>query len=104
MLSAEGRRKAMEVIERHQPKIIHMAPVCGPWSHMQNINPNPSDTYEKRKKYLPMVEFCARVALYQTEHGRYFIIENPASLKIWYTKCFQRLLMKQAVTYGVHLA
>ena len=47
-----------------------------------------------------MVEFCVRVALYQIEHGRYFIIENPASSKIWYTKCFQRLLMKQAVTYG----
>ena len=60
----------MEVIERQQPKIIHMAPVCGPWSQMQNIN-DPSDTYQKRKKYLPMVEFCARVALYQIEHGRY---------------------------------
>ena len=42
LLSAEGRRKAMEVIERQQPKIIHMAPVCGPWSQMQNINPNPT--------------------------------------------------------------
>ena len=49
LLTAEGRRKAMEVIERQQPKIIHMAPVCGPWSHMQNIN-DPSDTYKKRKK------------------------------------------------------
>ena len=47
-----------------------------------------------------MVEFCARVALYQIEHGRYFIIENPATSKIWFTKCFQRLLMKHAVTYG----
>jgi len=66
---------------------------------MQNIN-DPSDTYQKRKKYLPMVEFCARVALYQIEHGRYLIIENPATSKIWFTKCFQRLLMKHAVTYG----
>ena len=62
LLTAEGWRKAMEVIERQQPKIIHMAPVCGPWNQMQNIN-DPSDTYQKRKKYLPMVEFCARVAL-----------------------------------------
>ena len=99
LLTAEGRRKAMEVIERQQPKIIHMAPVCGPWSQMQNIN-DPSDTYQKRKKYLPMVEFCVRVALYQIEHGRCFIIENPATSKIWFTKCFQRLLMKHAVTYG----
>ena len=47
-----------------------------------------------------MVEFCARVALYQIEHGRYFIIENPWTSKIWFTKCFQRLLLKHAVTYG----
>ena len=47
-----------------------------------------------------MVEFCARVALYQIEHGRFFIIENPATSKIWFTKHFQRLLTKHAVTYG----
>jgi hypothetical protein len=28
----------MEVIERQQPKITHMAPVCGPWSQLQNLN------------------------------------------------------------------
>ena len=43
-----------------------MAPVCGPWSQLQNMN-DFADTYRKRKKYLPMVEFCAQVALYQIE-------------------------------------
>ena len=99
LLTADGRRKAMEVIEQQQPKIIHLAPVCGPWSQMQNIN-DPAEVAMKRRKYLPMVEFCAKVALYQIEHGRFFIIENPATSKIWFTKCFQRLLMKHAVTYG----
>ena len=98
LLTAEGWRKAMEVIEQ-QPKIIHMAPVCGPWGQLQNIH-DPADTCQRRKKYLPMVECCARVALYQIEHGRYFIIENPAASKIWFAKCFQRLLTKHAVTYG----
>ena len=58
------------------------------------------DIYQKWKKYRPMVEFCARVALFQIENGRYFMIENPASSKIWFTKCFQRLLTKHAVTHG----
>ena len=98
LLTAEGRRKGMEVIERQQPKIIHMAPVCGPWSQLQNIN-GPADTYQTRERYLPMVECCARAALFQIEHGRYFIIDNPATSKIWFTKCFQRLLTKHAVTY-----
>eukprot|EP00435_Cladocopium_sp_Y103_P076085 s7_g76.t1 len=99
LLTADGRRRAMEVIERQQPKIIHMAPVRGPWSQMQSKN-DPAHTWYKRKKYLPMVEFCAKVALYQLEHGRFFIIENPATSKIWYTKHFQRLLMKHGVTWG----
>ena len=47
-----------------------------------------------------MVEFCARVAMVQIEHGRYFSIENQASSKIWFTKCFQRLPTKHAATYG----
>ena len=38
--------------------------------------------------------------MYQIEHRIFFIIENPATSKIWFTKCFQRLLMKHAVTYG----
>ena len=81
----------MEVIERQQPNIIHMAPVCGPWSQMPNSNPNPSDTYEKRKKYLPMVECSCRFVSDRT--WPVFIIENPASSKIWYTKCFEHLLI-----------
>jgi len=88
----------MEVIEQ-QPKIItwHLfvdhGVNCKTFMILQIL-------VKKRKKYLPMVEFCARVALYQIEHGRYFIIENPATSKIWFTKCFQRLLTKHAVTYG----
>eukprot|EP00435_Cladocopium_sp_Y103_P036238 s108_g9.t1 len=59
LLTADGRRRATEVIERQQPKFIHTAPARGPWSQMQNIN-DPADTWYKRKKYLPMVEFCAK--------------------------------------------
>ena len=77
LLSAEEWRKAMEVIERQQPKIVHTAPVRRPWSQMQNIHPNPSGTYQRRRKYLPMVDFCALVVQCRIEHGRYFFIDNP---------------------------
>ena len=63
LLTAEARRKAMEVIERQQPKIIHMAPVCGPWSQLQNIN-DPADTYQKRKEYLPSNGWILRQSRY----------------------------------------
>ena len=38
-----------------------------------------------------MVEFVASVARYQLKHGRYFIIENPQTPKIWYLNCMQQL-------------
>ena len=47
-----------------------------------------------------MVEFCSAVAKYQTDHGRFFLIENPATSSIWYTRSFTRLLTyHQAVTW-----
>ena len=96
LLTAHGRRKAMEVIERQQPKIIHRHQFVVHGANYR-ISTILRILIRKGKKDLPLVEFCARVAMFQIEHGRYFIIENPASPKIWFTKCFQRLLKKHAV-------
>ena len=86
-------------LQKQKPTWIHMAPLCGPWSQMQNIN-DQSTVEAKRRKYMPMVEFCAKVAIHQLENGRYFTIENPATSKMWYTKCFERLLRHYMVGYG----
>ena len=62
---------------------------------------NDQSTVEaKRRKYMPMVEFCVKVAIHQLENGRYFTIENPATSKMWYTNCFERLLRHYMVGYG----
>ena len=99
ILTPEGRRRATKIIERQRPKVIHMAPICGPWSQMNNINDQEA-LAAKRRKYLPMLEFCVQVAIFQIEHGGYFIIENPATSALWYTRCFQRLLRQSGVSYG----
>ena len=52
------------------------------------------------QKFLPRLEFCCRIAIFQIEHGGHFIIENPASSALWCTRCFQRLLSQRGVTYG----
>ena len=39
-----------------------------------------------------MIDFCIKIAEYQNKRGRYFIIENPQTSRIWYTKSFQGLL------------
>ena len=75
-MTSKGRHMVMEIIKEQAPDVILMAPVCGPWSIMQNIQ-HQQRVWEKRKRYLPMVEFVASIARYQLKHGRYFIIENP---------------------------
>ena len=77
-----------------------MAPVCGLWSNMQNIQRDQQRVWEKRQRYLPMVEFVAAIARYQLKHGRFFIIENPKTSRIWYVRCMVQLLSHPSVTWG----
>ena len=72
----------------------------GQISNMQNIQQDQQRVWEKRKRYLPMVEFVASIARYQLKHGRYFIIENPQTSKIWYLNCTQQLFSDPSVTWG----
>ena len=100
VMTSKGRRMVMGIIREQAPDVILMAPVCGPWSNMQNIQQDQQRVWEKRKRYLFMVEFVASIARYQLKHGRYFIIENPQTSKIWYLNCMQQLFSDPSVTWG----
>ena len=52
---------ALDIIREQQPDVVFLAPVCGPWSIMQNIN-NQKIVAEKRARYLPMIGFVASIA------------------------------------------
>ena len=39
-----------------------------------------------------MVRFCIRVAWYQLQHGRHFVIENPLTSQLWSLKDMQELI------------
>ena len=81
VMTSKGQHMVMEIIKEQAPDVMFMAPVCGPWPNMQNIQQDQQRVWEKRKRYLPMVEFVASIARYQLKHGRYFIIENPQILR-----------------------
>ena len=49
---------------------------------------------------MPKVEFCVKDAIHQIQNGRYFTIQNPETSKMWYTKCFERLMTYYMVGYG----
>ena len=85
-----------------------MAPVCTSWSSLSNVLP-PEERLRRRAAAYPFVEFCADVATYQRQLGRYFIIENPESSQIWGTAPFQQIADQEGVerstvymcTYGL---
>ena len=97
--SRKGQQKAMQIILDQKPEIIHMAPLCSPWSPWSNMK-DEHTRWEDRKKAMPMVRFCAQVALHQIKHGRKFIIENPKDSAIWKVHCFLDLMALAGVTYG----
>jgi hypothetical protein len=97
--SRAGKKRAMKVIIEQQPEVTHMAPLCAPWSQWSNMKDDQKKA-DDRKQAMPMVNFCATVALHQIQHGRKFIIENPRESSIWYVHCMQDLLRLDGVSYG----
>ena len=93
----QSQKKVLDILDKQQPTIVFMAPVCGPFSQLQNLNS--PDVHEKMKRAMPMIDFCIKVAEYQIRHGRYFVIENPQTSRMWCTKSFQKLLKEYNVDW-----
>ena len=50
VMTSKGRHMVMEIIREQAPDVILMAPVCGPWSNMQNIQQDQQKVGEKRRR------------------------------------------------------
>ena len=93
------RARVMSIIEKQKPMFIFMAVDCSAWSIMQNAN-DPEYWIAKQRKAMPIVQFCAAIARYQIDHKRFFVIENPATSGLWYTRPFSHLMnYHQSVTW-----
>jgi hypothetical protein len=97
--NSAGQKRAMKVIIEQQPGVIHMAPLCAPWSRWSNMKDDQKRA-DDRKQAMPMVRFCATVALHQVQHGRKSIIESPEESSICYVHCMQDLRGLDRVSYG----
>ena len=93
----QSQKKVRDILDKQQPTIVFMAPVCGPFSQLQNLHS--PHVHEKMKRAMPMIDFCVKIAEYQIRRGRYFIIENPQTSRVWYTKSFQKLLKEYDVDW-----
>ena len=95
----KGQTLAMKIILKQEPEVVYMAPLSGPWCNWSNSKSD-EQRHTDRQKALPMVRFCAQVAVHQLARGRKFIIENPRDSAIWWTHAFKYLTEKSGVTYG----
>ena len=93
----QSQKKVLDILDKQQPTVVFMAPVCGPFSQLQNLNS--PHVHEKMKRAMPMIDFCIKIAEYKIRRGRYFIIENPQTSRMWYTKSFQRLLKEYDIDW-----
>ena len=55
-MTSKGRHMVTEIMKEQAPDVIQ---------------PDQKRVWEKRERYLPMVEFVASIARYQLKHGRY---------------------------------
>ena len=58
ILTSDGRKRTMDIVEKQKPRVIFMAPHCAPWSQMTNIHDRAARD-QRRQKFLPMLEFCS---------------------------------------------
>ena len=89
----KGQAYAMNIILKQEPEVVYMSPVAGPWCTWSNSKTDEQRHYD-RQKVLPMVRFCAQVAVHQMLKGRKFIIENPQHSSIWWTHALRYLMEK----------
>ena len=81
LLTEKGRNDTWRIIKEQNPLVAFMAPVCTPWSKMQDLNDQVTVRL-KRRENLPLVRFCKEeVAEHRMALKRFFIIENPLTLE-----------------------
>ncbi|CAJ1404806.1 unnamed protein product [Effrenium voratum] len=86
----------MDYLHQEMPDEVFLAPICGPWSPMQNIN---SRTPEQREKLRALRQwhhdtfllFVKKVYLAQVRDGRHAHVEQPLSAKSWKTRALRSL-------------
>eukprot|EP00438_Fugacium_kawagutii_P008061 Skav219569 [mRNA] locus=scaffold3203:12014:25029:+ [translate_table: standard] len=84
LLSKHGKSQVLRVLQKHRPYLVVIAFDCRIWSILNNLK---SDLVELQKlreslgrRTLKLVLFICK---FQDAHGRYYLVENPASSLAW---------------------
>ncbi len=82
---ALDQKAALKIVEKEEPYCLVIAFPCGPFSPLQNLNPNtdPVRLQEKLKDGRALLKFAVKLARLQHKGGRHFILENPLPSAAW---------------------
>ena len=94
LATVHGRRKLWDIISKHQPEYIWVAPECGPWSGWSRLNQFKSlrlfDKIEsERQRQRIHIELCAKLCRFQKDRNRHFCLEQPLSSQMPTVEDFQ---------------
>lgn len=99
-----GVKGVLDRIDQFSPEVVWLAPECGPYSVMQNINQRTaeqrSDLEVKRKQALKQYVGCAVIFQYCYQKGIHVVWELSQSCQAWRLPVIQKLIKK----YQPHFA
>ena len=92
----EHQEAFKEKLRAEQPHEVLLAPTCGPWSQMQNLNAQSEDQQRelhslRQWHHQVHLKFCRDVYLIQVNEGRHAHLEQPQYALSWKTAALRRL-------------
>ena len=93
----EHRDTIDQQIEKDDPYLISMSPLCGPWCQWQELNMSKSEEtankiMEQRKEWYPVVKWISQVIRSRVAKGRQVLLEQPWLSKMWDSLALLRVL------------
>ena len=79
----EHRAAVLEYLKKAKPKVVIGSPPCTMFSRLQNMNGWTEERQQQRRRDLILLRFAAKVYRMQTEAGRYYVHEHPATASSW---------------------
>ena len=83
-------------IDAEDPFLLSMAPVCGPWSPLHNLNETRESFSERlqalRQQWYPVIKWLTDVIRKRLQKGREVMMENPWPSRMWSLRCMLELL------------
>ena len=101
-LSTEaGRAACWTQLELEMPTVVIGSPPCGPFSAIQNLNPETPESRRKLRMAYNHLKFCVDVYKWQIERDAYFLHEHPFTAKSWRLQIVKELMKKDNVSLVV---